>query len=721
MCANGSRVLHDLDPTDFDYVLVDEVHHAGAARYREVIDWFDGVGFMLGMTATPERTDGINIFELFDYNVAYEIRLQQAMDADMLCPFHYYGVTEYLGTGDARIVVGDGEQAKDGQLVFEIGQLASEERVRYMIDMLLKYGSYDLPVKGIVFCSRTAEARQLSDLFNRHVNQQAERLYRTRAVSGKTPRPEREDAIDALERGDLDYLFTVDLFNEGIDIPAVNQIVMLRNTQSSIVFTQQLGRGLRKAPGKTCVTVIDFIANYANNWLIPVALYGNVGDGDTARKNLQRESIGLSSVSFDRIARERVLASLDRAQWSDMRRLGVQYANLRYELGRIPMLCDVHMHDPSLVLTMATAKRASSSKKATSQDRLGGTYYAFVHTMEQKMGKAKDYRIIPSMLESLEPIDERGNSVLKMATEILLPGLRPQELVILDELCGFSEGTVHTRDARTAEELQEAIARRFPEAYLTEEQFESALRVLDYTYFDSTTHARYGAMPLIRVMGTDDDARIGLDGEFRDRLERNASFRMFLGDCVATGLLMCTDLLHEWELTGRSQEADRGLVYGHKYKLAEVERLLGWHGQVNGQNVGGYKRDDATGTMPIFVKYAASQYADRFLNERELLWYSKNGRTPDSPEFAWLESRADGTVGSDAWCDGHFVPLFVMRREESDSAKYYYVGHVVDFSTPQLVERPDDHGKSIKVTRTDLRLDQAIDRELFRHLTGRES
>ncbi|KAA8820666.1 hypothetical protein CSQ85_02510 [Bifidobacterium rousetti] len=362
-------VLAQFASDEFDYILVDEVHHAGADSYRRLIEHFKGAGFMLGMTATPERSDGVNIFELFGHNIAYEIRLQRALDEGMLCPFHYYGIAEYLGSADdpdapdhedasRRIDVSSDTTAEDdAQLQYEISQLATEGRVRYIIDKLEQYGQYGLAVAGLVFCSRQEEARELSRLFNRHMNQQAERPYRTAAVTstdehGRTvSQQEREQYVERLKNGDLDYLFTVDMFNEGIDIPAVNQIVMLRNTESSIVFTQQLGRGLRKFPHKDSVTVIDFIGNYRNNYLIPVALYGNTGDRDTARRNLQRRSIGLSSISFDPIAKERILDSLDTADWSDMKRLTEQYRQIRFELGRIPMLADVYRYDSSLPST----------------------------------------------------------------------------------------------------------------------------------------------------------------------------------------------------------------------------------------------------------------------------------------------------------------------------------------------------------------------------------
>ena len=374
---------------EFDYVLVDEVHHAGAEGYQRVINHFKDADFMLGMTATPERTDGINIFELFGHNIAYEIRLQKALDENMLCPFHYYGVAEYLGSDDDpngiahRLDVSKGLDAKDSkQLKYEIEQLATEKRVRYIIDKLQEYGQFNIPVTGLVFCSRQEEAHKLSQLFNQQWNQQDERPYRTAAVTSTDDdgRPvsqaQRDEYVRKLTEGELDYLFTVDMFNEGVDIPAVNQIVMLRSTESSIIFTQQLGRGLRKFPHKESVVVIDFIGNYNNNYLIPVALYGNTGDRDRARKNLQRKSIGLSSISFDPIAKERILKSLDTADWSDMKKLSEQYRQVRYELGRIPMLTDIYNYDPSLPYTIAS-KRSN--------------YLDFVRSREKSLGKGKHH------------------------------------------------------------------------------------------------------------------------------------------------------------------------------------------------------------------------------------------------------------------------------------------------------------------------------------------
>jgi len=269
----------------FDYILIDESHRAGASGYRRVLDYFTP-DFYLGMTATPERTDDENIFELFDYNIAYEIRLQDALNEEMLTPFMYYGVTEMIDS--------------DGYLVNEetdFSDLVTSKRVDHILDKIHYYESATQKTRGLMFCSRKAEAHELSKQLN-------DRGLKTRALSGDDSQAVRDEVVQELEQGQLDYIITVDIFNEGVDIPSVNQVVMLRNTESSIVFVQQLGRGLRKYPDKEFVTVIDFIGNYKNNYMIPMALFGDQSyNKDNYRKDLaNRNQIdGITTVNFEEI------------------------------------------------------------------------------------------------------------------------------------------------------------------------------------------------------------------------------------------------------------------------------------------------------------------------------------------------------------------------------------------------------------------------------------
>lgn len=249
------REMFDRDA--FDYIIIDEVHRAGAQSYQDIVDYFKPK-FLLGMSATPERSDDFDIYEMFDHNIAYEIRLIQAMEYNLLCPFHYYGIT------DMTI---DGIEIDDKS---EFNILTSELRVDYIIEKINEYGYSGDRIHGLIFCSRKDECEKLSQLFNM-------RGYKTIALTGDSSEEMRQKAIDSLESNDensLDYIFTVDIFNEGIDIPKVNQVVMLRPTESAIVFVQQLGRGLRKNDSKEYVVIIDFIGNYEKNFLIPVALSG---------------------------------------------------------------------------------------------------------------------------------------------------------------------------------------------------------------------------------------------------------------------------------------------------------------------------------------------------------------------------------------------------------------------------------------------------------------
>ncbi|KRM56726.1 hypothetical protein C5L31_000128 [Secundilactobacillus malefermentans] len=310
------------DPKDFDYILIDEVHRAGAKSYQNLINYFKP-NFLLGMTATPERTDGYNLYELFDYNIAYEIRLKAALEENMLCPFHYIGVTDYEV---------DGVQTSD---LSDLKWLASDERVAYILKQVDYFGYSGEKVHGLIFCSSVKEAQALAENFTK-------KNHRAVALSGSTSQMDRDSAVKQLESGEIEYIITVDIFNEGIDIPCVNQVVLLRNTQSSIVFIQQLGRGLRKAPDKDFVNVIDFIGDYKNNYLIPIALTGD----KTRSKNKARDTlttqqlIGVSTISFSKIVKERIYEAINTTNLTAQKELVEDYKSLKFKIGRSPLLSD---------------------------------------------------------------------------------------------------------------------------------------------------------------------------------------------------------------------------------------------------------------------------------------------------------------------------------------------------------------------------------------------
>ena len=300
-------VLKRFHPYDYQIAVLDEVHHAAAASYQKVMNYFKP-GFWLGMTATPDRTDTGNIYELFDHNIIYEIRLQQALENDLLCPFHYFGIRDiaFDADADADELIKRAEQGD--YRVFNM--LTSDERVDYVIRQADYYGYSGNRVKGLIFCSSVKEAEILSSKFN-------EKGLRTLALSGSDSDADRQEAMDRLvsdSRVDvLDYILTVNIFNEGVDLPEINQVIMLRPTQSAIVFIQQLGRGLRKKDDKEFVVILDFIGNYANNFLIPIALSGDrTYNKDNMRKYLMEGSSvipGCSTIHFDEISRKTIFFS----------------------------------------------------------------------------------------------------------------------------------------------------------------------------------------------------------------------------------------------------------------------------------------------------------------------------------------------------------------------------------------------------------------------------
>ena len=225
-----TETMERYTPEEFDWICIDEVHRAGSESYQKIMNYFNP-DFWLGMTASPERTDGFDIFDLFDHNIAYEIRLQHALKEDLLCPFHYFGIT------DIEI---DGETMNDKTGMRNFAYLVSESRVDYILKQADYYGYSGDRVKGLVFCSRKEEAQELSAKFN-------ERGYYTAVLTGADSEKQREAAIDLLTRcvsedeikkheknisdhivdkSDevpfLDYIFTIDIFNEGVDIPEIN-------------------------------------------------------------------------------------------------------------------------------------------------------------------------------------------------------------------------------------------------------------------------------------------------------------------------------------------------------------------------------------------------------------------------------------------------------------------------------------------------------------------
>ncbi len=230
----------------FDLIIVDEFHHAAAATYQAVMDWFHPK-FLLGITATPDRLDGRDVYALCDGNVAYKMEFLEAIGRGWLAPFHYVGVYDETDYSQIRWL---GSRYDEQELLFAQTRDGVADAVQDAWD---KYAQS----RGLAFCSSVAQARFLAHHFEAHG-------VRCVCVHGGSSNFVRSASIRKLHSGELDLIFTVDLFNEGVDIPAVDTLLFVRPTESLTVFTQQVGRGLRPFPGKSHCTIIDVIGNYRN-------------------------------------------------------------------------------------------------------------------------------------------------------------------------------------------------------------------------------------------------------------------------------------------------------------------------------------------------------------------------------------------------------------------------------------------------------------------------
>lgn len=247
----NSQALHTKTSEDFyDYIIVDEFHHAAAPTYQKILSYYKPK-VLLGLTATPERMDGKSILEYFDNRIAAEIRLPEAIERKLLCPFHYFGVTDTVDLESLKWVRGGYDKSELSNL-YTMNRVIAEHRANYIIRSLDKYVADIDEVKGLGFCVSIEHAKFMSEHFN---TSGIPSMY----LTGQSPNEERKTAKLRLTNGEIRFIFVVDIYNEGIDIPEVNTVMFLRPTESLTIFLQQLGRGLRLAEGKECLTVLDFI------------------------------------------------------------------------------------------------------------------------------------------------------------------------------------------------------------------------------------------------------------------------------------------------------------------------------------------------------------------------------------------------------------------------------------------------------------------------------
>lgn len=662
---NRDEHLHQYNPDEFDCIILDEAHHSSADTYQKVMNYFKPK-LWLGMTATPDKRDddvaGRNIYEIFNYQIAYEIRLQQAMEEDILCTFHYFGIS------DVSLV--DEKQLKSRKMTEgDFNLLTGDERVRHIIEQAEYYGYSGDRVKGLIFCSRIDESEELSQKFNALG-------YRTIALNGSATEDERANAFERLamdekdasdEMQPLDYIFSVEILNEGVDIVEVNQVIMLRPTESPIVFIQQLGRGLRKAEGKEYVVILDFIGNYNNNFMIPVALSGDRSyNPDIIRKYVISGNTtipGASTVHFDEIAKDKIFSSIDRIKGMKSI-IKSSYKNLKNRLGRVPYLVDFYENgevDPLVII------------------REYKTYQAFLESEEKEVYAGR--------------ISEQELVTLEYLSKTVLSGARPYELEILKRLM--------KHEVIRVDEIKEELQDKY--GYTVDmDSFINAIDVLQGHFVSK--EEEYQKYCHIDIVNNDNTGMLRRMMGFAERLQHK-EFNRQVDDIIEVGLRRYKEKYHN----GRSDECP--FVLYEKYSRRDVSLLMNC-GRDLSSTMYGMKRIGED--VFIFVTYHKEEsadieksyvdgkpdYADAFEDNVIFRWDSQIGRGVNS---SYMEDV----------CTATRKHLFVKKSDAETN--FYYMG-MFDVIDVKADTKKDNNGKDRDIAKVTMRMRQLVRDDLLRYL-----
>ena len=646
----------------FECCIYDEAHHTSADSYKKVMDYLTPQ-FTLGMTATPDKRDdhieGRNIYEIFDHNIAYEIRLQKAMEEDLLCPFHYFGITD-LEIGDDT--TDNKKKLTKEQKLENFRKLTSDNRVKYVMEQAEYYGYSGNRVKGLIFCSRIEEANELSKKFNEYG-------WRTLALSGADLEEVRGDAIERLVNDDineLDYILSVDIFSEGVDVPEINQVIMLRSTQSPIVFIQQLGRGLRKAEDKEYVVILDFIGNYKNNFMIPIALSGDRSyNKDNVRKYVVSGNSlipGASTIHFDEISKERIFNAVDNLK-SMKALIKESYTSLKNRLGRIPRLVDFYENeeiDPMIII------------------REYKTYYAMLKAMEKK--------------QKIEELSDGETLILEYLSKTVLSGVRPQELELLKMLLEHNEVSI--------EEFQEDVSAEF--GYLLDmDAIQNTIRILQgHFHINSAEHQKYAQIDILKV---NENKRIQRLNSFVSKLNES-EFRKELNDIISFGLYRYKDKYN--------QNKNQGVpfVLYEQYSRRDICFLMNCEKDLSSVMYGMKRIED---DVFIFVTYHKKQtkdaskkyvdgkpdYDDRFESNQIFCWDTQLGKGINS-------SYSQSVITASR------KHLMVQKRDRQ--IKFYYLGQF-DILEVKSAKKLNQKGKEQDIAKFRVKMRNPVREDIWQY------
>ena len=596
-----ARHLSDFDPDEFDYIVYDEVHHIVADSGLKIFQHFRPE-FMLGLTATPERMDNQDIFGLFDQNIPFELRLRDAIVNDLVVPFHYYGIRTQLAD----------YHDKDRMKVAR--EIARQENVEFISGEIEKHRIENQKLKCIAFCTNISHCKLMAE-------ELYEQGYHTVALTGSNDLGQRIKAFKDLQddTNPLEIICTVDILNEGVDIPQVNMVLFLRPTESQTIFLQQLGRGLRKFPGKDYVTVLDFIGNnYERSVQIALAL-GTLGRTVYTEKTYLKtmistdfESLAIPGVKiqFDSLSKEEIIHYIDNTNFNRRDFLKKDYENFREYIksGSYPTHMDYLDYDVAPDLMRFLKSNISGKNKS---------YYSFL----KKVGE-----------ESI-PVFSKEETDVVDKLEDMLPLVRPEEYLVMD--CLVKNGEIDI----------EGIHNDYPG---------TTIRALEY------------AVNYLRKNGVITD-RV-------DFSNANSEFSSYLKDTLNYGLTRCDIEFGDFE--GKYK------LYGNYYK-EQVAMVMLKEGVMDLKVIGTYYDPKDAGDTYVFIGLKKDEtgklnYKDKFISPSLFQWESKNNTTVDNPEgrklintkrvylFVRKVEKEDGVVLPFTYFGtGHFQNMRTSHTEEN--------------------------------------------------------
>lgn len=629
----------------FNYIVIDETHRAAASSYRKIMGYFEP-DFLLGMTATPERTDGIDIFNFYNHRIAYEIRLHEALENELLSPFHYYGVTDLTING-----ISIDEKS-------EFIHLTAAERVDRIIEKSKLYSCDNGEVRGLIFCSEKNEARKLSTEFN-------QRGLKTVALTSEDDELARTKAINDLQSDDkankIDYIFSVDIFNEGVDIPCVNQIIMLRPTQSSIIFVQQLGRGLRKAPGKDYLTVIDFIGNYNNNFLVPIALFGTPSGGKEGLRILVsrcRSIPGSSTINFDEISKKRILKSIESANLRRKIDLINSYSELKARLGRVPLLVDFLEQksiDPFTFIDYAKS------------------YYNFLKLCE------KDYTF------TLNPKEER---LLELFAMEINNAKRIEETILLQLMFDFEDLNV--------EKFKEIVFEKY-RIEITTRTINSCVNNINFDFIskngDEKVISDEFGFRIIHLR----DGFFEFDEEFK-RIKSSEQFQIFFKDSID-----CARLIYDTRL---NYDLFRdGFQIRQMYSRKDVFRILNWERNPNPQTITSIQPKNNCYVIFADINPDTAEYENRLLSRTEFQCMTRGPLYLSSPKIRKIIEETSMRI-----------LLFVHKSRNIKGEEFFYLGDVEPLISRFEESKKKSEKKDTPVVKMVFRLKDPVEENFYEYL-----